>query len=214
MRITIILAVLVLSAYLFLGFCGSVLAQGGGPEIGKSLIHPAHPLYFLKRVREVLELKFAPTSEVKSIRYLEFAQRRIREVRSLVEARRPDLIAPTLEHYFANLQKVLGLTDLKDEAKAGQVADIIDIHLQNLEDIYSKIDHEAARRSIRTTIFRVFEWNNLLKERLDLKLQAILADKLSGSQVKVCHFLAKEASSSALNEVEREVLLERAQKCL
>lgn len=162
-------------------------------DIGQSKIYPAHPLYFLKSVKEILELKFAPTSEIKAIRYLEFSQRRMREVKALVEVRRADLIAPTLEHYLFNLQKVLGLTDLKNEAKAKQVADTVYIHLQNLEDIYSKIDHEVARRSIRTTLFKISQWSR---------------------QSKICDFLIKEASSSALNEVEIVVLKERANICL
>lgn len=213
MRVNFISLIFTFWVYLFLGFCGSVLAQGEEFEIGKSVIHPAHPLYFLKSVREILELKFAPTSEIKSIRYLEFAQRRIREVKSLVAVQRPDLIAPTLEHYLAHLQKVLGLTNLKDEAKAREVLDTVYIHLQNLEDVYSKVAHEPAKRSIRATVFRVWEWHNLLKERLNPKLQARLNGSLSTTQNKICHFLAKEASSSALNEVEQEVLLERVQKC-
>lgn len=162
-------------------------------DIGQSKIYPTHPLYFLKSVREILELKFAPNKEIKAIRYLEFSQRRIREVKALVEARRADLIAPTLEHYLFNLQKVLGLTDLKNEAKAKQVADTVYMHLQNLEDIYSKTDHEAARRSIRTTLFKISELSR---------------------QSKICDFLIKEASSSALNEVEIEVLRQRANTCL
>ena len=213
MRISLIVISTALLGTIFLGLCGSALAQGSVPEIGKSLIHPAHPLYFLKAVREALELRFANTTQAKAARYLEFAQRRVREVKSLAEVGRPDLIAPTLEHYFANLQKVLGLADLKTESKVEGVADIVDSHAQNLAKIYSNIDHQAARRSIRTTIFRVWEWNNLFKEKLDPKLQAMLEDKLSGTKAKVCHFLAKEASSSALNEVEREVLLARVQKC-
>lgn len=183
-------------------------------EVGQAKIYPAHPLYFLKSVREILELKFAPTSEIKAVRYLEFSQRRIREVKALVETRHFEMIAPTLEHYLFNLQKVLGLTDLKNEAKAKQAADTVYTHLQNLENIYSKIDHEAARRAIRSTIFRMFEWNNLFKEKLSPMLRDDLAKNLSKFQGKICNFLIKEASSSALNEVEVAVLKERANACL
>lgn len=182
-------------------------------DIGQSKIYPTHPLYFLKSFREILELKFAPTSEIKAVRYLEFSQRRIREVKALVEARRADLIAPTLEHYLFNLQKVLGLMDLKNEAKAKQVADTVYMHLQYLEDIYAKIDHEAARRAIRTTLFKLSEWNRQFQERLDPKFQEMFFGSLRQSQSKICNFLQKEASSSALNEVEKAVLSERVQKC-
>lgn len=222
MRFSLIPLIFIFSVYLFLGSCSSVLAEDASESaqarakivyLGKSIIHPAHPLYFLKKVREVLELKFAPNSEIQAIRYLEFSQRRIREIRSLVEVGRADLIPPTLEHYLFNLQKATVLTDLKNEAKANQLTEIVSIHLQVMTDIYSSIDHEAAKRSLRTAIFKLSEWRSLLRERLTTKLQDDLSDNLAKFQGKICDFLIKEASSSALNEVEIAVLLERVKKC-
>lgn len=178
--------------------------------LGKSLIHPAHPLYFLKKVRELLEIKFAPSQEIQAIRYLEFAQRRVREVRSLVKARRSDLVAPTLEHYIFNLHKALDLTDLKNEAKVRQLTEIVSIHARVLDHLYSQIESEAGKRSIRTTMFKLAEWNQKFQERLT---PASLEFTSNESQSLICDFLTKEAQNSSLNEVERAVLLERAQKC-
>ena len=158
-------------------------------------------MYFLKSVKEILELKFAPTSEIKAIRYLEFSQRRIREVKSLVKARRFEMIASTLEHYLFNLQKVMGLMDFKDEAKIRQLSETVSIHVQVLDHLYSQIESQPGQRAVRTTMFKITELDNLSKN-------------LSKSQGKICDFLIKEASSSALNEVEIVVLKERAMLCL
>ncbi len=180
-------------------FCiNSVYAQEN--DIGQSKIYPTHPLYFLKSVKEILELKFAPTSEIKALRYLEFSQRRIKEVRSLVEAKRADLIAPTLERYIFNLQKVMGLMDFKDEVKVRQLAEIISIHVQALDHLYSQIESEPGKRAVRTTMFKLSELDNPPKN-------------LSKFQGRICDFLVKEASGSALNEVEIVVLKERATLC-
>ncbi|MDP3733124.1 MAG: DUF5667 domain-containing protein [Candidatus Daviesbacteria bacterium] len=170
-------------------------------DIGQSKIYPTHPLYFLKSVKEILELKFAPTSEIKAIRYLEFSQRRIREAKSLVEAKRFEMIAPTLEHYLFNLQKVMGLMDFKDEAKLRQLSETVSTHVQVLNNLYSKIESQPGQRAIRTTLFKLSQLDNPPKN-------------LSKFQGEICDFLVKEASSSALNEVEIAVLKERASLCL
>lgn len=205
---------------LLLAFSNSVLAKEASESaetvakqvyLGKSLIHPAHPLYFLKKIREILELKFAPSQEIQAIRYLEFAQRRVREARSLVEAKRADLIAPTLEHYIFNLHKALDITDLKNEAKVRQLTEIVSIHVRVLDNLYPQIEDQSAKRSIRTTMFKLSEWNQKFQERLT---PAFLEFTSNESQSLICDFLAKEAQNSSLNEVEREVLQERMVLCL
>lgn len=215
MRISLIFISTALLGFIFLGFCQNALAKEITPiateeaklsYLGKSLIHPAQPLYFLKRIREILELKFAPTSEIQAIRYLEFSQRRIREVRSLKEAGRPDLIPPALEHYLFNLQKATALTDFKNEAKVRQLEDAVSLHLKVLGGI--------SQRSVRTTIFKLSEWNRDFQARLTPEIRDALYDDLSKLQGKICDFLIKEASNSGLNEVEIAVYQERAEACL
>lgn len=206
-------------ALLLLGLGSSVLAKEASESaetvakqvyLGKSLIHPAHPLYFLKKVREILELKFAPSQEIQAIRYLEFAQRRIREARSLKEAKRADLLAPTLEHYIFNLHKALDLTDLKNEAKVRQLTEIVSIHVRILDHLYPQTEDQAAQRSIRTTLFKLTQWNQKFQERLSPEFKQFTSNE---TQSLICDFLAKEAQNSSLNEVEREVLKERADRC-
>src|SRR3989344_5655222 len=88
-------------------------------DIGQSKIHPAHPLYFLKTIRENLEMRLVSTHRVKLIRQMEFATRRLREVKSLIGNSHEDLIEPTLERYWSHVRELLekGLIDLEMKQK-------------------------------------------------------------------------------------------------
>ncbi|MBI2086253.1 hypothetical protein HYT74_02845 [Candidatus Daviesbacteria bacterium] len=193
-------------------FSISIYAQED--NIGESQVNPASPLYFLKSVREVLELKFAATTNTKAFRQLEFATRRIREVKSLAKTPRQDLIEPTLYRYLSNMQELNGLVNLKDNDSATQVIDVVGLHMTILQAVYDQVSDLRARMSIRVTVNRLSEWDQQLIDRLDLVKQHSLVDKVTALKLSRCSFLAKEASSSALNEVEKVVLSERAQKCL
>lgn len=208
MRITIVLALMVI---IFLSSGNLALAQEH--DIGQSIIHPAHPLYFLKTIREIIEMKLAGTAHVRGLRHFEFSTRRIREVKSLISQKRPDLIPPNLEKYWSSLNQMMGLLNFKDQALANQVIDGIISHLRTLQRAYHQTNHPQAKMAIRTTVNRVSEWNVKLWDRLTLDDKMKLSQRLMTSQMIACSFLAKEASSSSLNEVEQVVLSERAQKC-
>lgn len=165
-------------------------------DIGQSRIYPASPFYFLKTIRENIELKFAATPRVKLIRQLEFATRRLREVKSLVAKGSEDPVAPTLEKYWYHLQS-LPDKDLKDKELVTKINESLSIHLQVLQTVYSQLSNPRAKMAIRATI-------NRLVGRADLPRNA---------RLQACIFLTKEASSSALNETEKAVFLERALKC-
>lgn len=212
MRMTILPLAILCLALILLGSCNTAFAFED--DIGQSLIHPAHPLYFLKTLRESLELKFAGTSNTRGLRHLEFSTRRIREVKSLVSSNHEDLIPSTLENYWANLGKLLGLINFRDEVIASQVTSEIRRHAITLQRLYDQIANTRAKMAIRTTIYRISQWNIQLLDKLTMDERGKLAAKLSATQMLICNFLAKEASSSGLNEVERLVLKERADKCL
>lgn len=165
-------------------------------DIGSSRIYPASPFYFLKTIRENIELKFAATPRVKLIRQLEFATRRLREVKSLVGNKSEDLIVPTMERYWYHVQS-LPDKDLKDKELVARIKESLSIHLQVLQTVYSQLSNPRAKMAIRATI-------NRLVGRADLPHSA---------RLQACIFLTKEASSSALNETEKAVFLERALKC-
>lgn len=170
-------ALIIVFAFLF--FISPAYAQGD--NIGSSRIDASSPLYFLKSVREILELKFADTNQIKAIKQLEFATRRIGEVKSLAGTSREDLIEPTLEKYAWHLDKLNGNENLSAQMNV-------------LQEVFKVVSDPKAKRSIRLAIFRISE-------------------KFVAPRLSACSFLSKEASSSALNEVEKVVLKERADKC-
>lgn len=165
--------------------CGSVLAI---ENIGQSRISPASPIYFLKTIRENIELKFAATPRVTQIRQLEFATRRLREVKSLIGSSSEALIEPTLERYWYKLQNVSEKEGLRD---------VLSIHLETLEGLYNQISNLRAKMAVRAAVNRIIQ-------RVDVP---------AGSKLVACNFLAKEASSPAFTRAEKAVLLERTQKC-
>lgn len=198
-------------AFLLLTFPAPVFAQANTLE--KAKIDPASPLYFLKSVREIFELQFAGNGQIKAYRQMEFATRRIREAKSLVEARQ-DLIEPTLIRYLFHLQELKGMINIRDEVAIEKVTGRINEQMSVLQSIYNQVSDKRARMAIRSTVNRVSLWNKELIDKLTELSKPHLTDKISKYQLQSCAFLAKEASSSALNEVEKTVLSERVQKCL
>lgn len=192
MRITIVFTI-ILSVFIFLGSCEKVYAQD--TDIGQSQIHPAHPLYFLKTIRENLEMHFAKTPRVKMIRQLEFATRRLREIKALV-GKNEVLIQPTLERYWSHIS-FLPQKDLEDKELASLISGTIAKHINILEKLNDQVIEKKTKMSIRATL-------NRLSTRLDL---------FEETRSSVCKFLSKEASSSALNEVEKVILIERVEIC-
>lgn len=182
-------------------------------SIGQARIHPASPLYFLKSVREILELKFAGTTNVKAFHQLEFSERRLREINSLLSVSRQDLIHPTLEKYWLHLQELTGLIHPKDEKLVTEVTQSAVSQMNALQEFYAQSTNQQARMSLRTAIYRLSEWENQLISKINLLHPAKISD-ITNSRLSACAFLEKEASSSALNEVERGVYAKRAQKCL
>ena len=72
------------------------------------------------------------------------------------------------------------------------------MHLTVLEQMYPEAKDAKAKMAIRSAMNRVIQ----------------RADVQSAVKLPVCSLFSKEASSSALNEVERMVLAERAKVCL
>ncbi len=166
-------------------------------NIGVSKIMPGSYLYFLKGIREYFEMKFAGTSNVRLIRTLEFATRRLREVKALNLNNHEDLIPATLERYFSYIrelpEKGYEKTEISIRIKEGMV-----VHLETLENLYPNLSSPRAKLAVRSII-------NRLTQRVDIAPFA---------KIPACNFLAKEATSSAINESEKEILQQRAIICL
>lgn len=185
------------------------------PTLGKSRISPASPFYFLKPIREILEIKFAGTTHIKALFKLEFANRRIREVNSLVKTPEEDLIQPTLEKYWFFLQQLKSILDLNNKEMAGKVTGAAAMQMDDLQRAYREVTDPKAKMSLRLAIFRLSEWEQGLIDRFKLLPQSepALIEKVINLKVSGCNFLSKEASSAALNEVEKTVFASRANSC-
>lgn len=214
MRISFILVITALFGAIFLSNCNLALAFGEGDEIGYSQIHPASSLYFLKAVREVMELKFAGTERTIIIRNFEFATRRIREVKSLEKAGREDLISPTLERYSLYLNYLQSHLNTFDDGLVIQVGDNLAKHVAALDDLIPKLEDLSAKALTRLTLHRISEYNSILIGKLDGREADEFADTQRERQKIICSILQKEASSSALSEIERGVIQKRVKLCL
>ena len=229
MRITIVLAILTLSLAL-IDPCGIVFAatstgsadinlndlgsldSAGAVDIGYSLIAPNSPLYFLKAIREKIETQLASSREAKAITRIEFAQRRLREVNALVKNQRSDFIPPTLERYKEYLQEAGGLA-LYDEDLSVRVGEAVSRHLDVLQRVYDQVGNPRAKAAIRAAIEKAEEHNRILIGKLDLTHQQQLIGKVAVRQALVCRFFQREASSSALNDTEREFMKQKVGLC-
>lgn len=215
MRITIVLASAALFGVIFFIPCDSALALSVDQidnYVGQSIIHPAHPLYFLKALREIIETQVSTNPKQKFVRKIEFLERRVREVKSLIHFNRQDLIAPTLEKYSAILDDISGM-DTQKRDLVNMAQDEVSNHLLILIKYYPQIEEKRAKISFRSTISKISRWNLTLIDRLNYGGYTDLAEKQIKLNLPACQFLRKEASSSALNEVEKVVLKMRADKC-
>ena len=221
MRVSLVVAFLALGSFL-LSSCNQVLAitqnptstsatlddvsdfkiDPGALEVGDSLISPASSLYFLKALRERIESLMSGSPQVLAQRDLEFSVRRLREVKSLIEEKREDLIETTLERYKNHLNILKGVPN-GDEGLAVALT------------LYYQTSNPAAKRSIRASISAVIRYNEELMNNLQndiLKKQ--LSDNVSLRQIAACQFLAKETALSDLNQTEKVLLQEEAGRCM
>ena len=230
MRITFCLALLTLS-FALLGSCNVALAQStqkdatasaenliktvenpGAIDLGQSLIHPVSPLYFLKALRERIEMVLDSSNEAKAVRQVEFAQRRLREVASLVRVKRQDLIPPAIEQYKLHLKKADEFTK-QDEALKVRVGEAISRHLDTLQRVYDMVGNPSAKAAIRSAIEKNEEQNTAILDDLGTESQQKLIRQTAGRQAFACKFLMREATSSGLNDSERESLKQRVKGC-
>lgn len=171
----------------------SVSAQGF--DVGYASLDPSNPLYFIKGIREEIELKLALTPHVKHLRHLEFATRRLREARSLVN-KNPSLIPASLERHTAYLNTLLNQRTI--DAEVGmRIESSLTAHLDALYQMHEELKNLEVKRSVRSAVDKIIR-------RPDVEVS---------SKLKACAFLRKESSSSALTESEQKVTLERAIKC-
>ncbi|MDP3758398.1 MAG: hypothetical protein Q8Q86_01655, partial [Candidatus Daviesbacteria bacterium] len=120
---------------------------------------------------------------------------RLREVNTLLSLR-PDLVHPTLERYMGELNRLPDKHQVNDEV-GFKIIEAIDTHLKVLRQIYPETASPKVKMALRSVMNRLIQ----------------RADAQSSAKLPVCALFSREASSSALNEVEKGVLTDRANKC-
>lgn len=228
MRITIALAILALSLSL-LGPCDVVFAQNatgsadpleglpildqaGAVEIGSSLIYPGSSLYFLKAIREKIELALSSSSDAKMQRELEFAQRRLREVNAMVKNQKQDLIDETLERYKDHLQKASEIALNSDDLNF-KIGEETSRHLDVLQRVYDAVGNPRAKQAILAAIEKAEEEQRMLLQKLNLVSQQKLIRATALRQALACKLLIRESSASGKTDTEKVALMEEVKKC-
>ncbi len=222
MRVTIVLAVLALSLTLFLSNCSTAYAQEEdlvavapepeAVEIGESLVHPASPLYFLKTLREQIELAFSVSSEAKLNRELEFAQRRLREVKSLIKVKQQEMIQPTLDKYLRHITQVGQFSQSGNDSSV-RAGEAISRHVDVLARVYDQVGNPSAKAAILESLKRAEQHNRELLTKLDITRQQQLIRKIAAHQALACRFLTREATTSSLADDQKQALKERVIGC-
>jgi hypothetical protein len=226
MRVTIVILLLAFWGFVlpcgFLTFAASaspsatpVKPEPEAVNIGYSIIDPTNPLYFLKTAKEYFEIKFfKPTLDISIVtRNLEFAQRRLREVNTLIKNKRQDLIVPMMEQYKNYINLASKIAPDRENIQT-QVAQALARHSDVLIRLYDQVGDPNAKRSIRSAIVEVQNYNKKILENIkDPAIKTDLVEKITLRQKLACDFLSREASSSALNDTERYYFSQKAKEC-
>ncbi len=183
------------------------------PVIGSSQIAPASPFYFLKMVKEEVEWKLAQTDQVKLMRQMEFAIRRLREVKTLISEDREDLIEPNLIKYQDHLKKLGRYANGNKELELF-VSDRVATQMNLLINLYPQLENNRAKLAVRATIEN---WERQNREELvkqEVGYQEKFWQKIALTEKLSCDFLQKEATNSSLVPSERYLINLKTEDCL
>lgn len=190
----------------------SAIIDPGKLEVGDALISPASSIYFLKALRERIELVFSDNNSIKAQRHLEFSVRRLREVNTLIEQNRQDLIEEVLERYKSEINQAKDLSARDDNLRAS-VGESVARHIYILQTIYNQLNNVNAKRALRASVMEIEAFNNKIIGDLTDPLRQTLIDNISLRQMAGCQFLAGQVGSPDLNEPEKQILQEYVTSC-
>lgn len=194
MRISFVVISASIVAVFLLSGCNRAYALE--ENVGVARIDPSSPIFFLKTVREELELKFALTPRTKILRHLEFATRRLRESKALIGSKNEDLIQASLERYRVSFNKVLDFRP-RDEGLTLLINHVIGVHVFEFDRIYKQLKSSKAKIAVRSQVYYLIQFS----------------DVSPPTRIFGCSFLLRESSSSALTQTEQVILKMRADKC-
>lgn len=241
MRITIVLAAISLTAVVLFSPCSKVFAQvsssaskiatssaslsninltvlaanlpdPGQVVIGKSQITADSALYFLKAIQERVELYLAKDRPAKTQKQLEFSQRRLREMISMLDRGSNGFVEPTMELYRSSTEAAIKLAG-NDAVFKVSVAQTLARHQNVLVHLYNLTADYRSKMAILNSLEKVEEYNRQTIATLDLENQQKLIGQIALWQVQSCNFFAREASNGANSEATKQLLLKRVDDC-
>lgn len=149
----LLIVLLVLLAVGGLLFTTIALAQEATPsaeeEIYTPKLLPDSPFYFLKRIKEGIELFLAQAPEAKAEKYAELATRRIAEAKVMIKRNKNQFVVKLMEKHQEHLDKAeKKIEEAKEKGKDVErvlaiVAEATSIHQKVLADVYEKVPEQA-----------------------------------------------------------------------
>lgn len=189
------------------------IVDPGALEVGDSLISPSSPLYFFKSWREKLELYLAPNDVTKAQRELEFSVRRLREVKTLLDENRQDLVPATLRMYIKDLEMVKTYSTSGKDTKL-ELGLSIARHMYILQSLYYQMSIDEAKFTDRDAIRYILKYNRDLSDSgLSQEERGLFRDKFKLREIAACQFLRTEARASDMSSDEKKLILEVVQAC-
>ena len=110
---------------------------------------PDSPFYFLKRIKERIELFLAQAPEAKAEKYAELATRRIAEAKVMIKRNKNQFVVKLMEKHQEHLDKAeKKIEEAREKGKDVErvlaiVAEATSIHQKVLADVYEKVPEQA-----------------------------------------------------------------------
>jgi len=132
---------------LYLVFSSMTTAVYAQPQLPSAGLTPDHPLYFLDRMFEGLELWFAEVvggREGRARKMLEIAGERLSEMKAMAEQGKTQHIPSLVEDYRAKMNEATEIARrLNSTELYGLVAETTQHHQTILDEVYSRVPDEA-----------------------------------------------------------------------
>lgn len=154
---------------------------------------PTSPFYFLKQFKERVELVLAKDPEKKVVKRLEFANRRLVELKAVVE-KKPELAEKLAGRYEQQLelldQEVGQVVEDRKEELAEHVSEVTLKHQSILLDVYQKVP-EQGRKGIENAIEKSIHGHQQAVESVSKEKQVEIKEKVLERKMEVIQKLER-----------------------
>lgn len=171
---------------------------------------PDNPLYFLKRIKERIELFFAFTPEKRAEKLAEIATRRIAEAKMMVKKGKPEFVERLMARYQKHLERAIEKTE-EAKKKGKEVEKVLEIitqatsqHQGVLSEVYEKVPEEAKK-----AIEKAIEVSGRGQEEA---LKAVSGEKREEMKEKIKEKMEKRPKVKEVLEEKVPEVLEKIEK--